>query len=279
MRLSASTRHLAARHKFLIVPDSTAHRDEYDDAMLTMLELIWGEGFMAPGGEGNVTNLIDGLDVRNKLLLDFGCGIGGPAFFLAQEHGARVTGIDIEAPLIERAQVRAHQLDLDGQTNFQLVEPGPLKFADQSFDIVLSSGAFTQIEDKLGTYEDCLRVLKPGGVLTCYEWMKSEGEYSEDMHYWFKLEGLTYAMETPEWHAEILATAGFTGIEIIDRSDWYRRRAREEYEQIKSQLYPTLLLHIGQDNADHFVENWRAMAVVCEKAEMMQVYCRGRKPG
>ena len=226
MRLSASTRHLAARHKFLIVPDSTAHRDEYHDAMLTMLELIWGEGFMAPGGEGNVTNLIDGLDVRNKLLLDFGCGIGGPAFILAQEHGARVTGIDIEAPLIERAQVRAHKLGLEGQTNFQLVEPGLLKFADQSFDIVLSSGAFTQIEDKLGTYEDCLRVLKPGGVLTCYEWMKSEGEYSEDMHNWFKLEGLTYPKETPHGQAELLS-GGRVCLRPLDGRPWSESHGSE----------------------------------------------------
>ncbi len=258
--------------------DNAQHQDEYHDAMLTMLELIWGDGFMAPGGEGNVAKLIDGLDVRNKLILDFGCGIGGPAFFLARNHGARVVGIDIEAPLIERARLRAKQLGLQAQTDFHLVDPGPLKFANDSFDIVLSSGVFTQIENKLETYKECLRVLKPGGVLTSYEWMKCEGEYSDDMRYWFKLEGLTYAMETPERHAEILAVAGFSDIEINDRSAWYRRRVRAEYEQIISQLYPTMLSQMGQDDADHFVENWRAMVVVCEKAEMLQVYCRGRKP-
>ena len=29
------------------------HEDEYHDNMVTMLELIWGEGYMAPGGPGN----------------------------------------------------------------------------------------------------------------------------------------------------------------------------------------------------------------------------------
>jgi phosphoethanolamine N-methyltransferase len=252
---------------------------EYHDAMVTMLELIWGEGYMAPGGEGNVRNLIRDLDVRGKHVLDFGCGIGGPAFYLAREHGATVTGIDIEAPLIERAKRRAQQLELEEQVEFTLVKPEPLQFPDQSFDVVLSSGAFTQIDDKAGTYADCLRVLKPGGVLTCYEWMKAPGEYSQDMHYWFKKEGLTYAMETPDRHAELLTATGFTDIEIDDRSGWYRRKVREEYEFIRSGLYPTLVTHIGKDNADHFVENWRAMVVVCENAEMLQVYCRGRRLG
>jgi len=35
---------------------------------------------------------------------------------------------------------------------------------------------------------------------------------------------------------------------------------------------------LGQKDADHFVENWRAMLVVCEKGEMRQGYCRGRRP-
>jgi phosphoethanolamine N-methyltransferase len=255
------------------------HEIEYHDAMITMLELIWGEGFMAPGGNGNVDRLVAGLDLQNKSVLDFGCGLGGPALYLAEHYGASVTGIDIEAPLIELAQDRARKLGLDTNAEFQLVDSGPLKFADESFDLVLSSGAFTQVGNKSRTFSDCLRVLKPGGVLSCYEWMKPPGEYSDEMHYWFKLEGLTYALETPAQQAELLATAGFTEVKVSDRSAWYRRRVREEYELIKSELYPTLLANMDQEDADHFVENWRAMVVVCENGEMLQVYCRAKKPG
>ncbi len=31
-----------------------AHEAEYYDNMVKLLELIWGEGYMAPGGPGNV---------------------------------------------------------------------------------------------------------------------------------------------------------------------------------------------------------------------------------
>jgi hypothetical protein len=34
---------------------------------------------------------------------------------------------------------------------------------------------------------------------------------------------------------------------------------------------------LGQRDADHFVEDWRAMMIVCESGEMRQGYCRGRK--
>ncbi len=255
-----------------------AHEDEYDDAMVALLELIWGAGFMAPGGPGNVERMVQGLALDGGHVLDIGCGIGGPAFVLAERFGARVTGIDLEAPLIGRARRAAAAKGLAGQCTFRVVEPGPLDFPDASFDVVFSSGAFTQTADKLGMFRECLRVLRPGGWLTCYDWMKCEGEYSEDMHYWFRMEGLTYAMETPERHRELMQEAGFADVSIEDGSDWYRRRARAEYDQLAGPLYERAVELIGRTEADRFVEDWRAMTVVCDKGEMLQVYCRGRRP-
>jgi phosphoethanolamine N-methyltransferase len=254
------------------------HESEYDDALVTLLELIWGEGHMAPGGEGNIAKIAEGLDMRDKRVLDIGCGIGGPAFFLAREYGANVVGTDLEPQLIEIAKQRAKKHGLEEKTEFMLVEAGPLGFPDGSFDFVVSSGAFTQISNKLEMFEEVLRVLKPGGVFSCYEWMKSEGDFSEDMLYWFELEGLTYALETPEYHEEVLRKAGFVDVSVEESSEWYRERAKEEYERLSGELYPRAVELIGKQHADHRVENWRAMMVVCDKGELRQAYTRGRKP-
>jgi len=253
------------------------HTDEYSQAMIAVLDLIWGEGFMAPGGEGNIDNLVKGLYLQNKRVLDIGCGQGRPACILAQKYGAHVVGTDLEEHLIERSKQWAAKLGLNAQTEFYAVEPGPLSFSDHSFDVVVSSGAFTQIFDKLGMYQECLRVLKPGGVLSCYDWMKAEGPYSKDMLYWFELEGLTYAMETKGKHAELFSAAGFSHSELTDKSPWYRRKVREEYEQIKNEHYCEIVKLIGKEEADHFVEDWRFMVKVSEKGEMLQVYSRAYK--
>ena len=45
--------------------------------MIRMLELIWGEGFMAPGGPAKVDDLVSGLDLQGKRVLDIGSGLGG----------------------------------------------------------------------------------------------------------------------------------------------------------------------------------------------------------
>ena len=255
-----------------------SHENEYHDNMVTMLELIWGEGYMAPGGPGNVANLLDGLETRGKRVLDVGCGIGGPAFEVARTHGANVVGIDLEAPLVERAVTAARELGLGDQCAFQTVKPGPLPFADQSFDIVVSSGAITQTNPTNEIIDECYRVLSPGGYLTSYEWMTSGQEYSEDMYYWFKMEELTYALNTLDEFASLFRSSGFTDVVATDASDWYRAESRREYELMKGDLYPRMVELMGQADADHFVENWRAMVIVIESGEMHQGYCRGQRP-
>jgi phosphoethanolamine N-methyltransferase len=251
---------------------------EYHDSMMKMLELIWGPGFMAPGGTGNIDRMVDGLDLRGKEILDIGCGTGGPACHLVEKHGAHTIGIDLEPQLIENARDRARQRGLQERAEFILVTPGPLPFKDYRFDLVISSGAFTQIPDKLDLFAECFRVLKPGGLVSNYDWTKPDESISEDMRYFFKLEGLTYALETPETFQELFQLAGFRDTSVVDGSDWYRRESRAEYELIKGELYPKMVEAMGEKDASHFVENWRAMVTVCEQGELMQTYCRAWKP-
>ena len=131
------------------------HQDEYFDNLVTMLELIWGEGYMAPGGSGNVEKMLNGIETAGKRILDIGCGLGGPAFEMANTFGADVVGIDLEAPLIQRATETATKMGLQDRCKFQAVKAGALDFPNQSFDIVASSGAITQVKDKADIFGEC----------------------------------------------------------------------------------------------------------------------------
>jgi phosphoethanolamine N-methyltransferase len=255
-----------------------SHTDEYTDAMLEAMDLIWGEGFMAPGGEGHVDRMVAGLDLTGKRVLDIGCGQGKPACIVAGKYGARVTGTDLEAHLVERAEALAVAEGLSGSTQFLTVEPGPLAFDDNQFDAIVISGALTQVEDKLAMYRECLRVLTPGGTLSCYDWMKPPGPFSAEMLYWFELEGLTYAMRTPEEHLALLSEAGFSDAHCDDRSAWYRKKAREEYAEMNGPLRTELVRLLGEATADHFIEDWRALTVVCDRGDLLTVYTRATKP-
>lgn len=258
--------------------EAEAASGEYNDAMVTMLELIWGEGFMSPGGADLVRENVAGLDLAGKLVVDIGCGIGGGDIVLAAEKGARVIGLDIEAPLIERARRYAEKAGLADRIEFVLSTPGPLPLGDSSADVVYSSAAFTQIADKLGMFREVFRALRRGGLFVAYDWMRGPEPYSDDMRYWFEMEGLTYAMETLEAHGQILREAGFDAIELASDDGWYRRKAHEEYALMKGPLAARMRALLGADQQAHFVEDWRAMTVVLDKGELRPGRYRARKP-
>ena len=258
--------------------ESGEHQDEYHDALVDMLELVWGRGFMIPDGPHVVRRVVSGLDLEGRRVLDIGSGIGGPALLLAEEMGARVVGIDLEGPLIARSRAYAAEAGLEDRIEFRQVETGPLPFEDGVFDVVYSSGAFTQVDDKAGMFAEVFRVLEPGGVFTCYDWMKGDEPYSEDMRYWFEMEGLTYAMETLHSHGRILRDAGFVEIELEDDGQAYRELCRREYEQMRGPLKAQMRKKLGREAQEHFVENWRAMQVVLDKGELRPGFYRGRTP-
>ena len=64
---------------------------------------------------------------------------------------------------------------------------------------------------------------------------------------------------------------------MTDATEWYRTEARREYDLLKGELYKSLVESLGQSDADHFVEDWRATVVVIDAGEMRQGYCRGQK--
>jgi phosphoethanolamine N-methyltransferase len=254
------------------------HADEYHDAMLDTCQLLWGEGFLAPGGSGNVARMVGGLDLRERLVVDVGCGLGGPACVLAERFGARVLGLDLEPPLIERARKRAAQRGLGDRVRFEVVKPGAMPCEDATVDLVISAGAFTQTADKRAAFRECWRVLKPGGTISLYDWVRgTAGELSDAMRRWIELEGLTYELEPLPRYGELLEQVGFVEVALEDASSWYRRQVAVEHAALRGPLFGRMCALMGREQTEHFIENWRAMRVVCESGEMRQGYSRGVK--
>jgi SAM-dependent methyltransferase len=77
----------------------------YHGQMVAMLQVIWGEGFLSPGGPQEVARLIADADLTGLSVLDIGCGAGGIDLALVRNHGAGyVTGLDVEDTVLARAR-------------------------------------------------------------------------------------------------------------------------------------------------------------------------------
>lgn len=254
---------------------------EYDESMLALLQIIWGDGFLSPGGSEEVARLLDDSSVAGCKVLDIGCGLGAIDMLLVREHGAgSVVGIDIDPHLIERMHERIARAGLGDRIEGRRVDGGPLPFAAASFDVVFSKDSLVQIPDKAAIFAEVLRVLRPGGRFIASDWLRAgSGGYSPEMMEFFRLEGIAYNMASLEESAAALRTAGFSDVEIRDRHAWYLPLARRELESMESALLPLIVSRIGEERARHFIDDWRQMVLVLDRGELRPGHLKAVKPG
>ena len=252
----------------------------YPDHFIDRLEIVWGDGFLSPGGRDEVAEIVTGLDLAGCEVLDIGFGAGGPALVLAGEFGARVTGIDVEPQLLDRARERAECAGLEEAVDLRLVEPRPLPFDDAAFDVVFSKDSLIHIPDKLALYAEVLRVLRPGGVFAASDWLAHEmaGEMPEFQKYMELKNHLDFAMATPDETAAVMRTAGFQDVSTRDRNAWYAVLAEEEARQVAGPLREQLVEAAGEEIYAHWVKVRRGLADATKAGGLRPTHLRGKKP-
>jgi ubiquinone/menaquinone biosynthesis C-methylase UbiE len=258
------------------------HHDEYSNELIAFLETVWGEGYLSPGGGAEVDRVLEGISLAGKTVLDIGCGSGGITMRLVETHNAgHVTGVDIEAPVLEVAQGRLATHDgLAGKIEFRQVEPGPLPFADDSFEVVFSKDALIHIADKEALFAEIFRVLKPGGQCAASDWLRADdNEPSQEMKDYIAMEELSFGMASPERYKRALEGAGFHEVTLHNRNSWYLQTAKEELARLKGNLYLPAIEAAGKEFVDLNIDTWAAMLKVLQTGEHCPHHFRGRKPG
>lgn len=102
------------------------------------------------------------VDLKDRRVLDAGCGDGGLARVMAG-CGAHVTGIDASHRQLAKARAAAKVAD---ENYFDAVAQC-LPFSDESFDVVVFANSLhhVPVEDQPQALAEAARVMVPGGVL------------------------------------------------------------------------------------------------------------------
>ena len=98
------------------------------------------------------------LEMRDKVVIDFGCGGGREAVEIARKGAKKVIGIDIRDDQLEIAAQYAMRSGVASQCEF-------LHASDQKADIVISIDAFEHFADPIAMLLIMKKVLKPGGYI------------------------------------------------------------------------------------------------------------------
>jgi len=147
-----------------------------EDQTLTVAQLAPLDQFHTRGVAATA-ELARAADVRpSTRVLDLGCGIGGPARYLAATFGCQVTGLDLSPSFIDAAVYLTARCGLSDRATFQAGDALHLPFADAAFDTVFLQHVAMNIEDRSALYTEVRRVLTPGGRLATYDLVLRGGD-------------------------------------------------------------------------------------------------------
>jgi ubiquinone/menaquinone biosynthesis C-methylase UbiE len=110
-----------------------------------------------------------------ETVLDLGCGLGGPARWIASRHRVTVTGVDLSADLCRTATVLTQRCGLADRARFIEGDATALPFPDRSFDLVWTQHVAANIPDRVKFYREAARVLKRGGRFVMHDIFEGPG--------------------------------------------------------------------------------------------------------
>jgi len=173
-----------------------------------------GLEILHPGGFEITRELAELCHIgKDTLVLDVASGTGESAFYLVQNFGCRIIGIDSSDYMIERARKKALEKGLI--IEFKKGDAHDLPFIDNTFDSVISE-CTTCLLNKERAIGEMVRVAKSGGYVGIHDICWKEGTPGGLKKRLAEIEG--ERPETLEGWKILFEMVGLKDIVIVDKS-------------------------------------------------------------
>jgi SAM-dependent methyltransferase len=214
---------------------------------LEMTDLAPLDQFHARGLEAT-EELVGHLDLPDgAAFLDVGCGLGGPARYLASQGCWRVTGVDLNPAYIHAAQLLSERTRLAERLTFQQANALDLPFPDASFDGAWTLQVAMNIQDRPALYRSIHRVLKPGGTFAVYTVVAGSGPLRFPVP-WARTQETSFLLGAETLRA-VLVQAGFRVVDWTDKTrqalDWFTANGADSFSKGESPLALKLVMGPG----------------------------------
>jgi hypothetical protein len=162
------------------VPDS-----KWSEMRRKVAQLVWGDGFNAPGGIPLATELSQplGLD-KSSSMIEIGAGMGGATREIAAATGAYVTAFEFDPELAEEGAVQADVVGLEKKASVLVLDPKEFEFKPNFYSGALIHEALFRLEDKEAMVKAVIDAIKVESQIVIWDLFFEEPEPDSPLQEW-----------------------------------------------------------------------------------------------
>ncbi|NUU75672.1 class I SAM-dependent methyltransferase [Paenibacillus xylanilyticus] len=165
-------------------------------------------------------------ELKNKNVLDLGCGFGWHCRYAREQQAKSVIGVDLSEKMLDRAR----EMTDDPQIEFRQMAIEDIAFEPEQFDVVISSLALHYLERLDQVYAQINTSLVQGGTFVCsVEHPIFTARAAQDWHYGPQGEIMHWPVD--DYHQEGKRVANFLNHDVVK---YHRTLATHLNELIKA---------------------------------------------
>lgn len=149
---------------------------------------------------------------KDKVILDYACGLGKWSVYYALTGAKKVFGFDLAESGVRRGQDLACRHGLADKVSLTVMDATNLGYPDNSFDMVIGQGVLHHVIKYPGVFDELYRVMKPGAKVYFHEGLADFPLFN----LWWRLKGEVDQGDTPIHAEEVRKLAHqFSDVQII----------------------------------------------------------------